>query len=183
MSEYYSYHDIPWFGWRRPRPTSSPISNETVPVGLSTRPPSADGSRSGDTRKRTKESEAHQEKRMIRMHRFLTGRGAGGVKPVFGLTAYVFALQYTIPHQLHANTISLWLLIFTLTCTWTARFSSVLPQLAIIGDQNLMWKQRGNRVWKFELGGYWNSYEPRSEDYARMSVGNRTGRKNRGCQS
>ena len=91
VSEYYSYNDIPWFGWRRTRPTSSPTSNETVPVGFSTRPPSGDGSGSGNTHKRMKGSEVHQGKRMIRMHRFLTGREAGGVKPVFGLTAYVFA--------------------------------------------------------------------------------------------
>ncbi len=28
--------------------------------------------------------------RVVRMHRFLTGREAGGIKPIYGLTAYVF---------------------------------------------------------------------------------------------
>ena len=30
-----------------------------------------------------------EHERAFRMHRFLTGREAGGIKPVFGLTAYV----------------------------------------------------------------------------------------------
>ena len=29
-------------------------------------------------------------RRQVRMHRFMTGREAGGIKPVFGLTAYAY---------------------------------------------------------------------------------------------
>lgn len=33
---------------------------------------------------------------MVRMHRFLTGREDAGVKPVYGLTAYVLSLSYML---------------------------------------------------------------------------------------
>lgn len=32
----------------------------------------------------------------VRMHRFLTGREAGGIKPVFGLTAYVLITLHVL---------------------------------------------------------------------------------------
>jgi peroxisomal coenzyme A diphosphatase NUDT7 len=32
----------------------------------------------------------HSAGRAVRMHRFLTGREAGGIKPIYGLTACVF---------------------------------------------------------------------------------------------
>jgi hypothetical protein len=35
----------------------------------------------------------------VRMHRFLTGREAGGIKPIFGLTAYVVIID-PITHRL-----------------------------------------------------------------------------------
>lgn len=35
-----------------------------------------------------------RRKRQYRMHRFLTGRETGGIKPVFGLTAYVSQINW-----------------------------------------------------------------------------------------
>lgn len=38
------------------------------------------------------EDDGVNEEYHVRMHRFLTGREQGGVKPVYGLTAYVLSL-------------------------------------------------------------------------------------------
>ena len=40
--------------------------------------------------------------RTVRMHRFLTGREAGGIKPIYGLTSYVLPL-HVIPSSRIAN--------------------------------------------------------------------------------
>ena len=45
----------------------------------------------------------------VRMHRFLTGREAGGTKPIFGLTACVYVFSYgehtyNLKRQVHSHT-------------------------------------------------------------------------------
>ncbi len=60
--QYHTYSDFPW-PWPWP---NHPSTSSTDSAG------SAGG-------------------RVVRMHRFLTGREAGGIKPIFGLTACVFS--------------------------------------------------------------------------------------------
>ena len=70
VSEYYTWHDIPWMGQARRQ--------------------SKRGKKAGGVKRHENEVDSEKpEKKSIRMHRFLTGREAGGVKPVYGLTAYV----------------------------------------------------------------------------------------------
>ncbi|KAI0043466.1 hypothetical protein FA95DRAFT_1563263 [Auriscalpium vulgare] len=62
--QYHTYSDVPW-PWQ-PRTFSAEASGSSASPAASPRPVD----------------------QCVRMHRFLTGREAGGIKPIFGLTAY-----------------------------------------------------------------------------------------------
>lgn len=84
---YHTYNDIPWPpGGGRWHPTS-------------TRRHDRSSGSSQDARRRRRHTEADilsgvndlnvdDAQQYVRMHRFLTGREQGGVKPVYGMTAY-----------------------------------------------------------------------------------------------
>ena len=79
MIPYHTTIDYPWEG-----PGPGPASHLAMPPAPSTLSPDphADVELADDSSRHKR-----KRKRMIRMHRFLTGREAGGTKPVFGLTA------------------------------------------------------------------------------------------------
>ncbi|TRM67761.1 NUDIX hydrolase domain-like protein [Schizophyllum amplum] len=93
MIPYHTTIDYPWEG-PGPGPASHlampsasrlamPPTSPAAPSTLSPDPFSdVDGPQETDPRKR-------KRRRTVRMHRFLTGREAGGIKPVFGLTAAI----------------------------------------------------------------------------------------------
>jgi hypothetical protein len=73
ISKYYTWHDIPWTG--------------RADVGVRDSRRRSGTRNSGKTVSDTEGKKNEEAKKTIRMHRFLTGREAGGVKPVYGLTA------------------------------------------------------------------------------------------------
>ncbi|EIN11101.1 hypothetical protein PUNSTDRAFT_101119 [Punctularia strigosozonata HHB-11173 SS5] len=77
---YHTYIDVPW----PPHPSASP----TFKTGHKRDPPFEGPSK----------GVAHitPKSRRIRMHRFLTGREAGGTKPIFGLTASILILVASV---------------------------------------------------------------------------------------
>ncbi|KAL1706364.1 NUDIX hydrolase domain-like protein [Schizophyllum commune] len=88
MIPYHTTVDYPWEG-----PGPGPASHLAMPPAPSTLSPDphADVVLPEDT-----SPHKRKRKRMIRMHRFLTGREAGGTKPVFGLTAAILIHTATI---------------------------------------------------------------------------------------
>lgn len=82
---YYTYHDLPWppgpGGWTRSTTRSRSRSSDG-------RNRSQDGDKGIDKFRTEDEGRGDDNKEYyVRMHRFLTGREQGGVKPVYGLTA------------------------------------------------------------------------------------------------
>lgn len=81
--EYHTYTDSPW-----PWPTRTFI--RTLPSSETDAP--AQGRSAGD----------QIPVRSTRIHRFLTGREAGGIKPIFGLTAYADSRIHSATRQTQA---------------------------------------------------------------------------------
>ncbi|KAI4526535.1 hypothetical protein K523DRAFT_264402 [Schizophyllum commune Tattone D] len=100
MIPYHTTVDYPWEG-PGPGPASHLAMPPTPSVSTPSPTPSAPTTLSPDPHadvELAEDTSPHKRKRrrMVRMHRFLTGREAGGTKPVFGLTAAILIHTATI---------------------------------------------------------------------------------------
>ncbi|KAA1466730.1 hypothetical protein DENSPDRAFT_926089 [Dentipellis sp. KUC8613] len=81
---YHTYFDMPWPHTSTPAPAPARNAGPTA-----------------------QDQDQSQNERAVRMHRFLTGREAGGVKPVYGLTAAILIRTALIGYAPRAPTFAL----------------------------------------------------------------------------